>query len=191
MKLLKNRGIAITITVVIVIASTLFGIYSSANRVTRDIEATFYDGVFLEHEGRLQPALNTHLENASNAALGLGTILGNYPDLADKARALLSVQGEVVSATSISSKEAAARDLRDIFAELMVSTETVSLDERDSTAMEHHAATFRGAFSAMHNTHYNIAAEERLSEQSPIFRIISDFLSADQPEFFHVLGLNQ
>jgi len=191
MKLLKNRGIAITITVIVVIAATLFGIYRSANRVTREIEATFYDGVFLENENRLQPALNSHLENASNAALGLGTILGNYPELSDKANILLVAQGELVSAASISRKEATAGELRESFVELMRVVDGVTLDERDTAATEHHTSTFRGAFSAMHNTHYNIAAEERLSEQSPIFRIVSTFLSASRPDFFHVLSVPQ
>ena len=191
MKLLKNRGVAIIITIVVVIASTLFGIYTSANRVAREIESTFYDGVFLEDENRLQPSLNSHLQNAENAALGLGTILGNYPELADNANALLMAQDKLASAMSISSRESAAWELRDSFAELMKSAELVSLDERDTAATEHHASTFRGAFSAMHNTHYNIAAEERLSGQSPIFRIVSDFLSANRPDFFRVPNISQ
>ena len=185
-KLLKNRFIAVTITIVAVIAATLFGVYNSANRVTREIEAMFYDGVFLEGEGRVQPALASHLENAANAALGLGTILGTYPELAERADALLLAQSELLSAASISRKEAAARSLRDSFLELTHAADGLDLDERDGTAMEHHASMFRGAFSMMQNTAYNDAAEDRLSGQSAILRVVSSFMGANRPGMFHV-----
>ncbi|MCL2226594.1 MAG: hypothetical protein FWB97_03050 [Oscillospiraceae bacterium] len=190
MKLLKNRGFAALVSVVVIIAATLFGVYNSASRVSQDIEAMFFDGVFLDDQGFTQPGIYSHLVNISNATLGLVPIMEGYPGLSGIADELMSARRQLLAAGSIAQKESAARALRDSAANLRDASETAELTERDREAMAQHLSTINGAFIAIGNSRYNGAAEERLSAQSPILRQISSFLSASRPYFFHVPPLS-
>jgi len=184
MKLLGRRSIAILITVVVVIAATLFGVYNTSGRYTREVEALFYDGVYLKDQGFIQPGINSHLENCANAALGLATLMEGYPELAGYAESLLTARRELMSAGSVSAKERATREMTDGFTRLLEAAGNVDLTGREKDAATQFDSTFNGALIAISNSRYNDAVSAHINNQNAVLRLIGYLLSADQPAFF-------
>jgi len=181
MKVLGNRGVAVIITVVVLIFATLFGVYRSAGRVTREVEAMFYDGVYLREQGFTQPGINSHLVNCANAALSLATLMEGYPELSGRVEELLSARREFMAAESIMLKGSATREMRDSFIRLLEAARGVDLSDRDKEAAAQLYATFNGALIAAFNSRYNEVAVERISSQSAILRYLGYSVGAKQP----------
>ena len=188
MKLLGRRSIAILITVVVVIVATLLGVYSTTGRYTREVEALFYDGIYLEDQGFTQRGINSHLENSANAALGLATLLESYPELSGYAESLLTARRDLMAAGSISAKEQAALEMRDGFINLLETARDVDLIERDKEAAAKFYSTFNGALIAISDSRYNDAVSAHINAQNAVLRLIGYFISADQPAFFTKLS---
>jgi len=184
MKLLKKRKNAVLITIVVVIAATLYGVYTTEGRYSRDIEAMFFDGVFLEEQGFTQPSINSHLEKSANAALGLATLMENYPGLAGRADALLSARRELLAAGNITQKERAALKMRDGFIDLLNAAKKMDLTEREIDSATQFYSTFNGAMIAINNSRYNEIVGDHLDSQCSILRQISKILPANQPHSF-------
>ena len=184
MKFLKNRKTAILITVVTAIIATLIGVYKTSGRDTRDIEAMFYDGVYLKDDGYTQASIDSHLGNSADAALGLATIMEKRPELADKAAALLSARRELIAAESISGKSAAYSGLVSCFDELIRAALSAELTDRESGAAAEYVSTFNGAGKAMLGSGYNKMVMEYLDGRSPFIRIISVFIPVRSPDTF-------
>jgi len=187
MKLLKNRKFVILITVVIVILATMFGVYRTSARYTREIENMFYDGVFLKSEGYVEQSINTHLENCANASLGLATIMENYPELASGAKDLLSSRRDLFAAGSIKEKSVAFSEMRELFIELLENSMLVELSMRDMEAASQYLSTFNGAFIAIASSSYNDRAIEYLDGRSALMRIIGLLVPVKEPELFKVI----
>ena len=189
MKFLRKRKTAVLITVAAAIAATLLGVAGTANRMTRDIEAMFYNGVYLKDEGYTQPGIDSHLNEASNAALGLATIMGNYPELSDKAEALISARSGLLSAKRISEKRLANLRMWASFNELAEAAGNVppntGMSERDKAAASKYTDTFRGAYIAISSSAYNDKVSEYLSGRSVLTRFLGAFVSASEPEYFY------
>jgi hypothetical protein len=181
MKVLGNRGVAVIITVVVVIFATLIGVYRSANRVTREVEAMFYDGVYLREQGFTQPGINSHLVNCANAALSLATLMEGYPELSGRVEDLLSARREFMAADSIMLKGSATWAMRDSFFHLLEAARGVDLSDRDKEAAAQLYATFNGALIAAFNSRYNDVVRERVSSQSAILRYLGYSVGAKQP----------
>jgi len=185
MKLLKKRSFAILIVVVVVIASTLVGVYSSANRVTREIEAHFFDGFILE-DGRPQASIYRHLSNAADAALSLATLMRNYPELEDKADALITAQRDFLAAEDIFGKQLSTFAMQFAFSDLEDAALQADLTERDKDALRQLSSTFNGAITAISNSQYNAFLVERLSEQNILLREIGRLLGVREPLTFRL-----
>ena len=184
MKLLKDRKAAIVITIIIVVLATLAGVGRSLNRLARDIEAMFYDGVYLEDEGYTQPGINSHLENSANAALGLATIMSNYPELADKAEALLSARRSLIDEASLKGKSSYNQDMGQAFADLLQSAKDVDLAERDVEAAIQHIRTFTNAQASVAASRYHEKVSSFGNETSFIVQSLKLFLPVRTPEVF-------
>ena len=185
MKLLGKRSIAILITVVVVIASTLLGVYNTSGRYARQIEKMFYDGVFLSDQGFTQPGINTHLENGANAALGLATLLEKHPELSKSTETLLSARRELMSADGVAQKEQAANKMRDGFIDLLDAARDADLSERDKDAATQFYSVFNGALIAISNSRYNDVVGDHLNSQCALMHLAGNFVSAKQPHSFY------
>ena len=176
------------ITVAVAVAGTLSGVAGTANRMTRDVEAMFYDGVYLKDEGYTQPGINAHLNEAANAALGLATIMRSYPELADKAEALITARRELIAAEKISEKRSASMEMWAGFYELTEAAGNVSsktgISDSDMAAAFKYSDTFRGAYNAISRSAYNYRVAEYLNGRSVLTRFIGAFISAREPDYF-------
>jgi len=185
LKFLKNRKIAVLIAVVVAIIATLSGVYKTSGRDTRDIEAMFYSGVYLKDDGYTQASIDSHLRNSADAALGLATITEKHPELADKAKALISARRELIAAESISGKSAAYSGLVHCFDELFRAARSVDLADRESDAAEY-SSTFSSAGKAILGSGYNNMVMEYLDGRSPFIRIIGIFIPVRSPDTFEL-----
>jgi len=144
----------------------------------------FYDGVYLSDAGYTQPAISSHLENGANAALGLATLLGNYPELAGKSGELLSARRELLAAGSIGDKSLANQKTNDLVIGLLDAAMSVNLTERDINAASQYYSTFIGASNAIANSNYNVKVSDYLNGRSVLMRILGIFVPAKEPDFF-------
>ena len=83
--IIRSRKIALAVTVFVIVASTLFGVGRDALRISGEIEACFYGGVFVEDGGYLQPGIASQLDRCADAALGLASLLVDHSDLSGRA----------------------------------------------------------------------------------------------------------
>ena len=189
MAILKNRRIVILIAVVVACLETIFGVYRTSARYTRDIEAMFYDGVYLKDEGYTQPGIDSHLNNAANAALGFATLVEKYhPGLQHQAGELISARREFIAAKSIGEKSSAYSAMSSRFYELF---RAVS-ENPDIGLPEHvfseptikYVETFSGANSAFSSSEYNVRVSEYLDGRSFLMRFIGALAPVREPEYF-------
>lgn len=188
MELLRNRKIAILITVVAAILATLLGISGTANRDSRDVEAMFYNGVYLKDEGYTQPGIDSHLNNAANAALGLATILEKYPELESQAGELIRARWDLIASAGIGEKSAANLEMCDRFYNLLDATVntwlSVPITDRDSDALAHYSETFRSASNTISSSRYNDEVAAYLGSRSFIVRVIGIIVPIKEPDYF-------
>ena len=97
MKLLKNRAVAIIITVVCSISALLCGVHFSLARQCSKIEAGFYDGVV--YDGYKHPSIDEQLSERCAASLGIISMLDD-----DTAKELTEARRALLDAETISEK---------------------------------------------------------------------------------------
>ena len=189
MKLLKNRKIAIIITVVVVVLAILFGVTRSLNRLAADIESMFYDGVFLEDQNFTQPALNTHLENLAQAALDGASFFANHPELSSEADGLRMARRELIDASSFMDKSEAFNNLARAFSDFHLAS-MIELSDRDLETRNQFIDTFNGATTAIQNSAYNDVAVSRWNDVSGFAKLLRPFLPVDPPQTFGYVMLD-
>ena len=181
---MKNRKTAVLITVIVIIAATLFGVNRSLDRFTRDTEAMFYDGVYIEGAGYTQPGIAAQIDRYTDATLGLTTVLINYPELHDSAEVVLEQRRAVIGAESISAKGLAFRLLSGNVYSLIKAAGNVDLRQRDIEDVSYFSATIDGAEAFIRDSAYNHTVSKLLNEQIFITRILRRFLPVRDPEMF-------
>ena len=184
MKALKNRKIAIPVTVIVAVLATLIGVHSSFNRLARDVEQMFFDGVDVEPGGYTEPSINQHLENSADAALGLATLLQGYPGLSDKAENLITARRELLSAERISTKSIPDHNMVQAFVELIQAAKGAGLPDRDAEAVSRYLQTFSGAHISIENSLYHDKVSQFKSNASFIAEFISFLVPASPPDSF-------
>jgi len=184
MKIFKNRKFAVLITIIVVVLATLLGVRGSINRLARDVEVMFYDGVYLKDEGYTQPGIESHLQKRLSSAMGLATLMKSRADLENEADALLSAQSALVNAKSIRDKFTANENLQRAFVKLVEKAEKTELSERELDAISQYSTTFLGAQDAIQNSRYNQQARSYMDGASFPVHLIRPFLFARSPQVF-------
>ena len=145
MTFIKKRSNAILITVAVVVIATFVSVHANLSRISSDIERMFYEGVYLEAQGYLQPSVNSQIEKQIDAALGLATIMRNYPELSATVDKLLSARVETLDAKIITYKGIVSINMQAAFYELLHAARNVGLSERDLEAATKYYESFSGA----------------------------------------------
>jgi len=184
MKILKDRRIAILITIIVVVLATLLGVRGSLVRLSRDAERMFYDGVNLKEEGYTQPGIDSQLRNRMNSALGFASLMEKHPELEGAAGALLSARRELLDANSIKGMYSANESMQRAFVELLEKAEKFGLSNKEREDMERYSATFQGAQTAIRNSHYNQRAQSFMGDASILARLMKPFLFVPGPQVF-------
>jgi len=190
MKLLKDRKFAVLITVIVAVIATMYGVYRTSVRNTREIEAMFYSGVYLKDEGYMQASMNAHLSNSLSAALGLATIMENYPEYADRSKALEQARDKVIAAKGITEKGLAYSEMWTRFTGLSTAVTSApafsDMSARDAAAVSEYTKTLNSANWAMVNSRYNNEVFEYLDNRSALMRVIGVITPTETPGYFTI-----
>ena len=184
MKLLGNRQFALFLTVAIAVFATLLGLRGSLSRHARDVEAMFYDGVYLKDEGYTQQSIDSNLAVIAQTALDCATLMGGNPGLKDESTALLLARNEFLAARSITEKHSSYIHMRQAFAQLSEKAGNLSLSDRESEAMAHYTSRFSGAQTAIGNSQYNQIAAAFIDDTSFLARFLRPYLFVAPPQLF-------
>jgi len=184
MRLLKNRGFAITVTVVIAFISMFLGVHRSLNKFSSDIESMFYEGVYIEEGRYTQPSIQSKLDQCADQALGIATIITNNQQLKDNADELVLLRRELLAAESIKAKSASFKNLTgavDRTSKILADTD---LSEADIDSVSDYLSKFNSAEEFIGNAAYNSTASEHWNAQSNIARLFNLLIPVAKPEEF-------
>ena len=184
MKLLKNRKIAILITVILAVAASVFGVGRSLNRLARDIEVMFYDGVYLDDAMYTQPGIEAHLKNRLNSALAFAAMMEDFPEAKNETETLLSARNTLISANDISEKYDANRALDSAYWFLYEKANSLELTKRDEDDIAQFTSTFAGAQNAINDSLYNQKALSFMDNASFFAKILKPFAFVTPPQIF-------
>ena len=104
MKVLKQRKTAVIIMIAIIVIFTFIGVTKSLNSISKDIEKTFYSGVYNESEEYTEVSIASQLENRIDASLGLLSIASASDEYAMEAESLRNARHELIEAKTIEEK---------------------------------------------------------------------------------------
>ena len=190
MTLLKSRKFCVPAAVILCIVSLLFGVHKSVAREVREIENSFYEGVYLEDENYTQPALSEQLSNRASAALGIITIAANYDDMKTETDALRDARNGLLEAESIPKKAYYNDKLENAYKAVGEKLSAASLDENEASALSDYAATMSGAMGVIEKSAYNASVSEFVNETMRAFplNILKGISFCDTPDYFRVEG---
>ena len=183
MKLLRNRAVAIIITIVVAFSATLMGVYRTADKHTREIEAMFYDGVYRSDWGTRQPSAYSHLTNIANATLGIAVILEKYPEFTEIAEELLLIRRDFLATESIDEMLTLRIHMwhaSRVFLSL-IEEDAGIVTEKDINDIDHYVSTITGAYYAGDGG-YSDKVEEYLEGRSAIISLLSLVFPIRSPE---------
>ena len=168
----------------VVVLATLLGVRGSLNGLARDVEAMFYDGVYLKDERYTQPGIDSHLSNRIDAALNLATLVEVYPELTGDTEALLSARRALMDASSIRGKYSENEKLQRAFLVVADKAKGLNLSEGDQAEVESCLSSFSDAQTAIQNSGYNQQAKSFADSASFFVRILKPFLFVSSPQTF-------
>ena len=185
MSFFKKKPVALLLTVIVMIASTLLSVNVKLGNKCQRITDGFYDGV--EYKGYTQKSLSSHLKNITAYADGLVTIARNY-----------DIDTEDVEGASESLKQALSysrgyesytysqyQALSKAVVMLEDKLSRAELSERDAEGVAQYSSSITGAESAMESAGYNESVREFLRSYN---RFPANFLGSlagvKMPEFF-------
>jgi len=183
MSFLRNRGIAAAITVLAVIAATVFGVHRTVSRMTRDIERTFYEG-FYNDQGFREPSIYSQMNRVVNSALALATVMQNYPELEGLADNVIQARRFFIDAGSITDKSSTFDNLQQALSRLESAMRNAQLTERDAEVAEQYMQTISGAANLIERLswEYNEIISSGPDGLSPIAGLINTFIPARSPD---------
>lgn len=184
MTLLRNRKFAILIAFVIIILATLLGVRGSLNKLAADAQDMFYSGVYIKDKGYTQPAIDTHLSNRANSALGFASLLEKHPELANEAEALKEARRELIDAKSIWGKCSANENMQRAFIELSDKSRAVKLSQNEIGDIDRYVSTFMGAQTAIAESLYNVKASSYMDNASFLAQLLKPVLFVKAPQLF-------
>ena len=210
MKFLKNRKIALLITIAIIVFSTLAGVHLTVSNGTQAVERLFYDGIYLENEGYTQPSIDEQLTGIAENTLALAAILLNYPEHEEVAGQLLSARRGLLDAQRIAEKGPAYDALQTVYRqydwtelEAQISDRRIFDVARTSLSTVSGAMIFiaeyfdaslinppRGNVRGL-SARYNGEVTVFIDGQSALTRVIGAFVPARLPDYFDGFSVYQ
>jgi len=187
LELLKNRKIAIIITIIVVISATMFGVGKSLNGLVKEAEKVFYEGAEPEGAGFIQPSINHYLGIVSQAALDTSSLFAGHPELSDEAAALTAARrslSDAMGAKNIPEMYAAYRSILTASDVFINSAGNAELSEREQSALNDYRTTLRGAAIAIRNNEYNIKAGNFMDGAFFLTGLLKPFVFVTSPQVF-------
>lgn len=186
MDFVTKRPGAYVICAVIIICSTLFGAHRSLEKVVRQTENNFYDGVYIDSGDYTSKSIYSQLEMMSDASLGLITTC-NRPGLETEIQDMRVARETLLTAMN-------ARDISDMYSAFISLGESCSTlrsaisssDLINDSTISEYMSNFDGAQAVITASGYNAEVQKLKNGTlsafpANIFRIL---VSVDPPETF-------
>lgn len=160
MKFFKKPVVAVLLTIIVVIASTLLSIGIKFGNKAQGVIDGFYDGVYAN--GYTQNSIASHLRNINSYADGLAAIANNY-DI--DTSSIKDSSEDLKLALSYSYGDASyiyycySSLMTDVI-EIQDALGRVELNERDTSGVEQYSANISGARSSIETAGYNETVRE-------------------------------
>lgn len=166
MEILKKRPVAIIITAVIIILSTIFSVHRTLGAECQRVRDSFFTGVV--SEGYAHKSISDQLKTRIDAANVVASIAANYSqaenetkNLRDARNRLIDTLNEAKSGeASLKNVYNANKELQAAFEDLEKSLEGVKLSTREAENFENNRSKFYGAQAAIEKAGYNEAVRE-------------------------------
>jgi hypothetical protein len=184
MTILKNRWIALLLTIIIMLLSTAFSVHRTLGAECQKVEDGFYNGV--SFDGYAHKSISSQLEKRSDAVNGIVSIMANYPDLEDESAELRDARNALLDAADIDDKSKSNLELQKAFEVAAATLAGAGLTERESAAVTEYTGIFTGAQNVIDNSGYNESVREFQRSTLNVFptNIISNLLGVKTPELF-------
>ena len=186
MSILKNRKIATIIAAIAIVAATMLGTTVSLNRASAKVEDMFYDGVYLENGGYMQPGIESHLEKRIEVSLGIWAIVDEYDELKTELAAFRAARESLINAGNPAQKGRGNDELQLAFTVLRDALAKIDLPERDVADLEKLFSTFNGAQTAILGSGYNLEVMEFMDGTLGAFPVVilKRFIPVRAPQLF-------
>ena len=185
MSFFKRRTVALLLTLIVVVASTLLSTNIKLGRKAQDVTDGFFNGVV--YNGFQQKGIAAHLKNILAYADGMVTIARNYSlDTADAENASDSLKRALSYADgNISYIHYAYEELLSAVTILEDQLNRAELSERDAEGLRQYSDSLTGARSAIDNAGYNESVREFLREYSQFpTKLLADLAGVKMPQYF-------
>ncbi|UOO37006.1 hypothetical protein IZU99_06935 [Oscillospiraceae bacterium CM] len=189
MDILKKRPVAWLVVLVVIVFGTLYGVHRSVSAASQKIEATFYNGVYLENEKYTQPSIQSQLDKRSEAALGLVTLGSRFGALEAETGALRAARQNLLSAQTISQKYTANTQLQSAYQVLYAALAAQDLGDRTEAA-SYYASVLGGAQAVIQNSAYNgaVAAYRNMTLAAFPVVLLKNLAFVSYPDYFGLEG---
>jgi len=183
---MRNRKVAILITIIVMVPATLFGVGRSLNRLAVEVEAMFYNGLPINRGGIIQPqpGIDMLLGNIERDVLDVSSIFAGHPELSGEAEALAVARRELLDAGSISEKYTAYQEIQNAVAAFNNKAGIIELSERDEESTARFNRMVTGAMIAIEENEYNVRARDFMDGASYIAYMLRPFVFVTSPQTF-------
>lgn len=190
MEKLKNRKIAVIISVAVIIVSVLIGVNKSVYAQIKKLNDSFENGVYISSEDYTQPGIGRQLAKRTDAALGLVTLASEFGDMAQEQSDLRSAREALMSAGTIQEKFLCNEALEEAYKHIVLAFSYETLDEKQQNAYDSYTSTMDGAQSLITSSSYNRTVAEFENEvlnAFPVNILHFNFITGT-PEYFRAEG---
>lgn len=163
MKFLKNRVVAVLISLAIVISSTLISTNAKLGRRCEKISDGFYEGV--TYNGTERKSIASQLRVICSAMDSLAAISDEYGIDGDGYTKMADIMRSSLSYSSVSENYDAYSELSSAFNKLSRALSSADLSEQDRSEVDQCILTVSGAQQAIEDSGYNESVREFCREQ--------------------------
>jgi len=184
---LRNRGVALIIAAIAILASTYAGASSSIEDLCWETESIYYGGVYSEDTNSYEPAIYDQLEVRYDSALGIVTAVRGYEELENECDAFEKAADQLYGAYTAHAECYTNEQLQISYETLLTAMEDVELSERDAKLFKTYSSDFLGSQRMIEQaaTKYNEAVRELERELSAFpASYLVDWTEVDVPQCF-------
>lgn len=186
MSFFSKRSVAIIVSVILIISSTLLSTHVKLGKKADEITEGFYNGI--SYDGYLHPAVFTQLKNISSYCLGVSTIASEY---GIDTSALKEARDHLE--TNLSENSGSIKELYLNYSELVPIANqifnelgTKTLNERDQLGYSEYKTNYDGAISTIEESGYNESVTDFLNGPYHAFpaNIFAKLAGVSEPVYF-------
>ncbi len=187
MEALKRKPVALLLTAVVVVLSTLLSVNRTLGERCQEVTDGFYQGVVAD--GYRQSSISSHLQMRLDLSNSIAAVTSAYEALSGQTEAFRQAREQLLAAVSSADIDAQYRKnaaLREAAKALREAAEDVTFSERDRKILDTCWRDFDGAQAAIDKSGYNDAVREFYRSTLNVFptRFLAEVSGVKLPELY-------